>query len=273
DVVLITGGCGGVGRGVVEELVRRVPGTKVVVLDAVEWGGEKPPNVHTYKVDLTNIPALTSTISSIQATHGLPTILINNAGICHGKFLLDTTPSDLQKTFSVNLFAHHTLLRLLLPSMIENNHGHIITIGSITAHLVAPRLVDYAASKAAVLSLHEGLSMELRHVYKARKVRTSIILPGHIKTELFRGYDNTAPGFLVPSLEVGTVVEEVVKTVLGGRSRHVVVPVAQNAFLMVSAVPSWPLWLQTEARDHAATNMANFQGRQVLDPDAERKEE
>lgn len=75
------------------------------------------------------------------------------------------------------------------------------------------------SSKAAALSFHEGLALELAHVYKARRVRTSVICPGHIRTAMFAGFDTHLPHWLAPSLEVETVAQLIVDTVLSGQSQ------------------------------------------------------
>lgn len=45
-----------------------------------------------------------------------------------------------------------------LPSMIKNNHGHIIGLASMASFVAPPAIIDYAATKAAVLAFHEGKS-------------------------------------------------------------------------------------------------------------------
>lgn len=84
-------------------------------------------------------------------------------------------------------------------------------------------MVDYSASKAAVLSFHEGLGVELRVVYKAEKVRTTLVTPSHTKTPLFEGYRSTSK-FLFPALEPETVGEEIGKAVLSGMGGHIILP-------------------------------------------------
>jgi short-subunit dehydrogenase len=79
---------------------------------------------------------------------------------------------DVHRTFSVNLFSHYQLVKEFLPHMIENDHGHIVTVASLAAHGPRTANVAYAASKAAALAFHEGLGLELALYYDAKKVRT-----------------------------------------------------------------------------------------------------
>lgn len=57
--------------------------------------------------------------------------------------------------------------------MIERNHGHVVTVASMSSYVVPPQIVDYAATKASAVAFHEGLTNELRSRYKADKVRTT----------------------------------------------------------------------------------------------------
>lgn len=123
---------------------------------------------------MTSHSDIVSTTDKIRSEHGNPTVLINNAGIGRGKPILETTEKDLNLTFQVNTFAHYYLVQQFLPSMIENNHGTVVTVASTAAYVTAPRMVDYAGSKAAALAFHEGLHAELASTYNAPKVRIFI---------------------------------------------------------------------------------------------------
>lgn len=103
--------------------------------------------------------------------------------------------------------------------MIAHNHGMIVTVASLAAYVAAPSMVDYAASKAAALAFHEGLASEISAIYKADKIRTVVMCQGYTRTKLFEGFHGKA---LYPE----TVAEEIVKAVLAGRSRHLVLPEA-----------------------------------------------
>lgn len=129
-------------------------------------------NIVFYKVDITDSSAIASVAKAIRTEHGDPTVLINNAGIGNAATILDVTEEKLRKLFDVNLVAPFLLVQEFLPSMVRNNHGHIVNIASMASFATQACNVDYACSKSAVLSFHEGLTQELRHIYKSSKVRT-----------------------------------------------------------------------------------------------------
>ena len=130
-----------------------------------------------YAVDITNVEDLQATAERIRSAHGDPTVLINNAGTGSGRPILDIPAAQAQKVFHVNIVSHFSLIREFVPSMVARNHGHIVTMASTASFLTQGANVDYSCTKAAALSFHEGLSQELRFVYKAPCVRTTYVLP------------------------------------------------------------------------------------------------
>ena len=202
--------------------------------------------------------------AEVRKDVGEPTILINNAGVARGKKILDATEKDVRFTFDVNTLAHYWMAKEFVPSMVARDHGMIVTVASFAAYITAPNMVDYAASKAAALAFHEGLTAELLTCYKAPKVRTVVINQGYTKTPLFNGYNNEASKFLVPSLEPETVAEEIVKKVLAGKSGQVIIP----AFgVTLSFLRGLPFWYQNRLRAKQDKLMTNWNGRQVIDLD------
>lgn len=93
-------------------------------------------NVYVLKCDLSSSASIKDTASHIRATVGEPTVLINNAGICRGKTLLDATEADINLTYSVNVMSHFWLAKEFLPAMVRNNHGHIVTVARYANHFL-----------------------------------------------------------------------------------------------------------------------------------------
>lgn len=259
EIVLITGGAGGIGGNVVKLLAEK--GTKVVVLDVIPMTFEAPSNVYYYKCDITSPSTIASVAAEIRKDVGEPTVLINNAGVARGKNILDATEKDVRFTFDVNTLAHYWMTKEFVPSMVKNNHGMIVTVASFAAYITVPNMTDYAASKAAALSFHEGLTAELKTRYNAPKVRTIVINQGYTKTPLFQGYYNDSP-FLVPTLEPETVAEAIVKKVLAGHSGQVIIP---GFGATLTFLRGFPHWYQLGLRAKGEKIMTNWHGRQVID--------
>ncbi|KAG0650625.1 T-toxin biosynthesis RED2 [Hyphodiscus hymeniophilus] len=259
EIVLITGGAGGIGGYVVRLLAER--SIKVVVMDVIPMTFDAPNNVFYYKCDITSPSLIATTATQIRKDVGKPTIIINNAGVVRGKDILDATEKDVRFTFDVNTLAHYWMAKEFVPSMVRRNHGMIVTVASLAAYVTAPNMTDYAASKAASLSFHEGLTAELKTRYSAPKVRTVVVNQGYTKTPLFQGFNNDN-SFLVPSLEPETVAEAIVNQVLTGRSGQVIIPGFGSVFTFFRGMPHW---FQLRTRNNLAKGMKDWQGRQVID--------
>ncbi|KAF2653026.1 NAD(P)-binding protein [Lophiostoma macrostomum CBS 122681] len=255
EVVVVTGGSDGIGKVVVKLLAER--GIKVAVLDVQELTYEAPPSVQYFHADLASPSSIASAASAIKSAFGAPTILINNAGCARGKTILDSTEHDVRLTFNVNTLSHYFLAHQFLPSMVEHNHGMIITVASLASYLMAPGMVDYGASKAAALAFHEGLAAELATAYKAPRVRTVVMCQGYTRTALFEGFGGAV---LYPE----TVAEAVVKAVLRGKSAHIVAP--ESSWMLLPKVRGWPVWMQYGFRKRLDGLMRNWKGRQVVQP-------
>jgi len=259
EIVLITGGAGGIGGQVVQLLAER--GIRVVVLDIQPLTYAAGPNVHYFKCDITSPKTIAAVAKDIRAKVGDPTVLINNAGVVQGRTILEASEKDVRFTFDVNTFAHYWMVQEFLPYMIRRDHGMVVTVASVAAWVTVPNMVDYAASKAAAYAFHEGLTSELKTRYNAPKVRTIVVNQGYTKTALFTGYQNDSP-FLMPALEPATVAESIVKAVLKGRSAQIILP--EFGWLPLPALAAMPHWYQYRLRNKNEKIMSKFSGRKVV---------
>ncbi|GAA6023875.1 hypothetical protein JCM10207_000511 [Rhodosporidiobolus poonsookiae] len=241
EVVLITGGAGGLGSEVARWLASR--GIKVVILDVAPLSFDAPPTLKHYTVDISSRQAVFEVAKRVVAEVGHPTVLLNLAGVVRTQAVLDMSEKDVDMTYDINVKAHYYTAQAFVPHMVKAGHGHVVTVASAMSYVTATMGVAYCSSKAAALSFHEGLTEELRHLYQptshARAVRTSIVCPAHFKSDMFAGFENAIPECLAPSLEVGTVAELVVRTVLSGESQHIVEPFYCKLTPFARALPTW----------------------------------
>ncbi|PIG89039.1 short-chain dehydrogenase/reductase 2 [Aspergillus arachidicola] len=227
ELVLVTGGCSGIGKQIMEDLAKA--GVRVVILDIQEPSFQLPSNVAFYKADITSSENIRNVAEKIRAAHGDPTVLVNNAGVGHDGCILDEPEAKIRQTFDVNTVSHFLMVREFLPSMIKQNHGHVITIASMASFVALGEIVDYCCSKASALAFHEGLGQELRLWYKAPKVRT-------------RG----------PILTTEMISAAVVKQILTQSSGQVIIP---NHFSVISLIRAFPSWLQEAARGKGSKDL------------------
>ncbi|KAI1367703.1 NAD(P)-binding protein [Xylaria arbuscula] len=246
EVAVVTGGSGDIGQALVEGLVSK--GVRVAILDI-----QKPPsklinneNVIYVRCDVSIPSDIIAAQDIIQRTFGHPSLLINNAGIVRTTTILDEPEDHLRRIVGVNLMAHWFTAKAFLPHMLSQNKGHIVTVASMAAFVALPTSVDYSATKAGALAFHEGLACELKHLYKAPGVMTTIVLSDFVKTQMTKAYwteVENAGGLL---LEVDQVVEPILRQIFSRKGGQIFVPKSRA---IVSFIRGWPNWLQEIIRD------------------------
>ncbi|KAF9925761.1 hypothetical protein FBU30_004503 [Linnemannia zychae] len=261
EIVLITGGASGVGYLLAEMLaIRHIT---VVVLDVHPV--KSALDIESYICDVSDPLDIARVAKEIREDVGEPTILVNNAGIVHGRSILDLSIKDIQRTMNVNFLGQALTIKEFLPDMIKNNHGHIISVSSAMGIMAAPQIADYAASKAAVKAFHETLESEIKYVYKTPGVRTTLVCCGKIETGMFHGVKERMP-FFTPTLEPLDVVKEIMESMEQRRTcNQIMMPFYVNFVPLVSIMPSW---FQNLARTISGADqaMGSFVGKEGVKP-------
>ncbi|KAK9885337.1 hypothetical protein WA026_010836 [Henosepilachna vigintioctopunctata] len=192
QVVVITGGAGGVGQELAIRLARAK--AQVIVWDNNEKAMEKLKerakaeghDIITQPVDVSDREVVYKYAKIIKDDVGPVDIIINNAGIVCGQTLLDIPDYMIEKTYNVNILSHYWTTKAFLPDMIKRKMGHIVTIGSITGMLGTYKCTDYSATKHAAIGFHESLLTELK-THGHNKICMTLICPYFINTQMFAG--------------------------------------------------------------------------------------
>ncbi|KAI9150873.1 Dehydrogenase RED2 [Paramyrothecium foliicola] len=234
EMILVTGGSGGIGGATVQKLAQR--GSKIVVLDVLPLTYKAPSNVYYYKCDLTKYNQVQEVAASIRKDVGDPTIIIANAGICRGKPILEASELDVSLTFGVNTFGLIWTIKSFLPSLVAKNHGHLLIVASQTAYATTAGITDYSASKAAAVSIYEGIHTELKHVHGANAVRVSCVSPSHVQTGMFTGI-KSAPGMVTLTSEY--LADTIAGILYKGDSRNIIVPASARWSPWLRVLPEW----------------------------------
>jgi NADP-dependent 3-hydroxy acid dehydrogenase YdfG len=183
-VVVITGASSGLGEAAARRLAR--DGAKLVLgarrLDRLQALAEelalgKDVAVQT---DVTQCEQVKRLVEHAVQTHGRIDVIINNAGLMPHSPLDRGKVADWDRMIDVNLKGVLYGIAAALPHMKAQNSGHIINVSSVAGHKVRPGSAVYAATKSAVRVISEGLRQEV----KPYNIRTTIISPGAVATEL-----------------------------------------------------------------------------------------
>ena len=184
--VVITGASSGMGAAAARHLAakgaavvlgaRRVDRIEALVAEIVAAGG-KAVAVAT---DVTRRDDLQRLVGAAVDTYGRVDVLINNAGIMPLSPLERVKIDEWDQMIDVNLMGVLYGVAAALPHMIAQKSGHIINISSVAGHKLFGGSAVYSATKFAVRALSEGLRQEMA----PHNIRTTIISPGAVKTEL-----------------------------------------------------------------------------------------
>ena len=175
---VVTGASGGIGRAIVDELVRLGMYVHALALpdDSLEaLRGLDGVSVHG--VDVRDSGALISALSDLEVD-----VLVNNAGT-----IGDLKPVQLSSgtvadaLIDVNFRAAVQSTMAVLPGMVQRNLGHIVFTGSIAGSRPTANTAIYSATKAALNAFADGLRMDLF----GAAVRVTVLVPGRVETNLY----------------------------------------------------------------------------------------
>ncbi len=183
-VVVITGASSGLGEATARHLAR--DGAKLVLgarrIERLQKLAEElslRPDA-AVQTDVTQSAQVKHLVDHAVETHGRIDVIINNAGLMPLSLLERTRIEDWDRMIDVNIKGVLYGIAAALPHMKAQKSGHIINVSSVAGHKVRPGSAVYAATKTAVRVISEGLRQEV----KPYNIRTTIISPGLVATEL-----------------------------------------------------------------------------------------
>ena len=183
-VVVITGASSGLGEAAARRLA--ADGAKLVlgarrvdrleeIADSLSLGKQA-----VVRTDVTIANDVKNLVARAIDDYGRIDVMLNNAGIMPHSPLERCKIEDWDRTIDINIKGVLYGIAAALPHMKEQKSGHIINVSSVAGHKVRPSSAVYAATKTAVRVLSEGLRQEV----KPYNIRTTIISPGAVQSEL-----------------------------------------------------------------------------------------
>jgi len=193
--VLLTGAAGGIGVFIARVLAKehatvigisRSQEKLDKICAEVEAAGGRGIGI---PFDISKVEELSVLVQQIHQFAGSIDILINNAAIEKYRPFQNYSLKDIQSILTTNLVAGMELTRLLLPSMIDRNSGHIVNIASGSGKKGAPYNSIYSATKAGLIMWTDALRQELADT----DVGVSVVCPGYTRAGMFLQFGLPSP--------------------------------------------------------------------------------
>lgn len=174
----------------VDDLVRRIPGTQV----------------RTVAADLGTAAGRAAVVNAAEALPGGPDLLINNAGVSELAWFEDQSDAQIERIVHTNVVAPMLLTHALLPALHRQARAQVVNVGSILGDIGHPGSVAYCASKFALRGFTEALRRELAgsrvqlRYLAPRATRTALNSPAQVALNAELGVASDAPEHVAAEL-------------------------------------------------------------------------
>jgi meso-butanediol dehydrogenase/(S,S)-butanediol dehydrogenase/diacetyl reductase len=187
QVAIVTGAGRGIGRATALELGQM--GADIVVAELERAGAERTAGevkslgrrASVVVTDVTSLADLRAMAAQTRAEFGRIDILVNNAGIYRAAAPLDITQEHWDAIMDVNAKAVFFASQAVLPAMIAQKRGAIISLASMAGKVGSRSNLPYNASKAAVISITKSLAL----AHAADGIRVNCVCPGFVETDMW----------------------------------------------------------------------------------------
>ncbi|MDP2698317.1 SDR family oxidoreductase [Thalassospira sp.] len=187
-VALVTGASSGIGKATAVKLAangfrvglaaRRVDRLVEIEQEIRRAGGE----AIAIEMDVVSEASVEAGVKGLVEAFGAVDIVFNNAGLMPISDVETLKTAEWHRMVDVNIKGVLNTTAAVLPYMIAQSSGHIVTTSSIAGRKVFPGLSVYCATKHAMTAFSEGLRLELAPKHN---IRVTCIQPGAVETELF----------------------------------------------------------------------------------------
>lgn len=184
---IVTGGSRGIGKSIVEVFAKNganvaftynssTDEAKQIEKDLSELGVK----VKAYQSNAADFNAAQELIKNVSEDFSSIDILVNNAGITKDNLLMRMSEEDFDKVVQVNLKSVFNMTKAVQRTMLKQRKGSIINMASVVGVKGNAGQSNYAASKAGIIGFSKSMALELG----SRNIRTNVIAPGFIETEM-----------------------------------------------------------------------------------------
>jgi len=184
---IITGGSRGIGKGIAQVFAKHGANVAFTYSSSVNAANELEKELSGlgvkakgYQSNAANFEEAQELVKKVAEDFGKIDILINNAGITKDNLLMRMTEEDFDKVIEVNLKSVFNMTKAIQRIMLKQRSGSIINMSSVVGVKGNAGQANYAASKAGIIGFSKSMALELG----SRNIRTNVIAPGFIETEM-----------------------------------------------------------------------------------------
>lgn len=197
--VIITGGSRGIGRGIATTFAKHGANVAFTYNSSTQAAEELVKELEgfgvkakAYQSDAADFDKAQELAKLVLEDFGKIDALVNNAGITKDNLLMRMSEEDFDKVIKVNLNSVFNLTKAVLRPMLKQRKGSIINMSSVVGIKGNAGQSNYSASKAGIIGFSKSVALELG----SRNIRSNVIAPGFIETEMTEKLDeNTVQGW------------------------------------------------------------------------------
>ena len=184
---IITGGSRGIGKGIALVFAQHGANVAFTYSSSVESANSLEKELSNYGVKVKSYQSNAADhkesqdlVENVLTDFGSIDVLVNNAGITKDNLLMRMGEEDFDKVIEVNLKSVFNMTKSVQRTMIKQRKGSIINMSSVVGLKGNAGQSNYAASKAGIIGFSKSIALELG----SRNIRSNVIAPGFIETEM-----------------------------------------------------------------------------------------
>ena len=184
---IITGGSRGIGKGIALVFAQHGANVAFTYSSSVESANSLEKELSNYGVKVKSFQSNAADykesqdlVENVLSDFGSIDVLVNNAGITKDNLLMRMGEEDFDKVIEVNLKSVFNMTKAVQRTMLKQRKGSIINMSSVVGLKGNAGQSNYAASKAGIIGFSKSIALELG----SRNIRSNVIAPGFIETEM-----------------------------------------------------------------------------------------
>lgn len=189
---IITGGSRGIGKGIAQVFAKHGANVAFTYNSSSQSAEELAKELEehgvkakAYQSNAASYEEAQELVNNVASDFGSIDIVVNNAGITKDNLLMRMSEEDFDKVIEVNLKSIFNMTKAVQRTMLKQRSGSIINMSSVVGVTGNAGQANYAASKAGIIGFSKSMAQELG----SRNIRTNVIAPGFIETEMTEKLD------------------------------------------------------------------------------------